>query len=377
MLARNILGVVICGLAGLLGTTGCMAATPIPVGFASELTGPQADLGVAGRDGAQLAVEVINQAGGINGRPLELVVKNDQGKPKVARQVDAELVEQGVVAIVGHMTSGQTAAVFEQMNTARVILLSPTASSSQFSGQADYFFRLIPHTDLLGKALASHIYAQGVRRITVVYDLSNQAYTESFWRAVQAEFERLGGKVEQPFTFTSGQTDLRTLMTQVTFSKPEAVVFVSSAVDTALMAQYSRKEGTPISFFAAPWAQTNELLEKGGRAVEGMELEAIYDPHNPFPAFEVFEKQFQARYNRSPDFGAVYAYEAVQVLAQALRQTGGQTDGLPEAIKSVRDVTGVQGLISLDEFGDVKREVYMTRVENGQFEMIKAIAPTD
>ena len=141
-------------LLGVLVLAGCQSTPPIKIGLAVELTGRRADLGVAARDGAVLAVENINANGGVAGRQIELLIMDDQGDPQIARQVDQQLVSQGVVAIVGHLTSEQTAAAFEQMNQAGVVLFSPTSSSGDFSNQADYFFRIMPSNDLMARSLA-------------------------------------------------------------------------------------------------------------------------------------------------------------------------------------------------------------------------------
>jgi branched-chain amino acid transport system substrate-binding protein len=324
-----------------------------------------------------LAVEIINDNGGINGRPIALIVKNDRGDPARARQVDEELVEQGVVAIIGHMTSGQTAAVIDQMNKAEVVLLSPTATSTQFSGQADYFFRVLPSTDQLGKALGAHIHSRGVRQVSGVYDLGNRAYTETMWQATQAEFSRLGGEIGPVFTFISGETELRILMNELNAAKPEAVLFISSAIDTALMAQYSRQQGLTSRLFAAAWSQTNELLEKGGQAVEEIEIISLYNGQNTYPAFQEFVDRFTERYNRQPDFAAAYAYEAVLVLVQALKQTDGEADGLSEALTVIKNLEGIQGAISLDKYGDVKRDTYIAVVNDGRFEIVKTVSAPD
>lgn len=365
-------------LACLITAAGCTSLRqPILIGFAGELTGQRGDLGVEGRDGAQLAVDTINAAGGVQGRPLKLLVRDDQGEPETARQVDAELVDAGVVAIIGHMTSGQTAAVLEQLNRDQVVLISPTATSVEFSGRDDYFFRVAPDTDWEGQALARHIYQEGVRRVSGVYDLSNQVYSERVWQAIQTGFEALGGEVGPSFTFTSGQTDLRSLMSRLLVTRPEAVVLIASAVDAALLAQYLRGAGCPARLFATPWANTEELLAKGGRAVEALDLVSLYNAQNPFPAFQPFVQQFETRYRRTPAYGAAYAYEAVLVLVQALNQTQGRREGLREALKAVQDLEGVQGRISLDACGDVRRRVYIARVVNGQFRVIDTLEPAD
>jgi branched-chain amino acid transport system substrate-binding protein len=354
---------------------GCANEEPILVGFAGELTGRRAELGVDERDGAQLAVDTINEQGGVNGRPIQLVIKDDKGDPETARRVDTELAKQGVVAIIGHATSGQTAAVVDQMNQKQLVLLSPTATSTKFSNQKDYLFRLPPTTDALGQALARHITSQNIRQIVGIYDLGNRAYTESMWAAIQTEFEQSGGDASQDFAFASGETDLRTLIDDVVRTNPKAIVFMASAVDTALMAQHLQTQGSSAQLFGGPWPQTSELLEKGGQAVEGMTISSMFHPQNPYPNFQPFAGQFKARYNRAPEFGAAYAYESVLALAHALKQTQGNADGLPQALAGINNLPGVQGPITINQYGDAHREVYIVKVENGQFKVIDTILP--
>lgn len=351
------------------------ASRPIPLGLSVELTGRRAELGVAVRNGAQLAVDQINESGGVNGRPLELIVRDDRGDPETARQVDAELVEDGAVAIIGHITSSLTEAALEQDNRAGIVLLSPTSSSSAFSAQADYLFRVTPSNDAMARSLAAYIYNQrGVRELVGIYDLGNRSFSETLWQEMQAEFRRLGGAADESFTFTSGETDLQNLMSQVKERNPQAVVFIASAVDTALLVQYAKQQGLESSLFSSTWAQTDELLEKGGQAVEGLELGAVYDPQHPSPAYQQFVQDFEARFGRPPALGASHAYEAVLVLVEALKRTKGQREGLPDALSKVQDLPGLQGLISMDEYGDVQRDFYIVRVEDRQFKVISTIS---
>ena len=197
---------VLFGVLASLFLVACGAQEPISVGFAGVLTGPQADLGVAGRDGVILAVEQINEQGGINGRPIELIIKDDQGDPETARKVDAELAEAGVSAIIGHMTSGQVAAVLDQINKDQIVMIGPIVTSDRFTGKADYFFRNQMTTNQMGTALAEHIYHnRNMRNVAGIYDLGNQAYTEDLWRAFQNRFTELGGNAGQSYTFTSGE----------------------------------------------------------------------------------------------------------------------------------------------------------------------------
>jgi branched-chain amino acid transport system substrate-binding protein len=358
-----------------LAGTACTSSGPILIGYASQLTGLQGELGVAGRNGAQMAIDEINQNGGIGGRVLKLLVADDHGEAETARSEDQKLLDQGVVAIIGHTTSSATAAVFEMLNQAGVVLFSPTASSINFSRQKDYFFRVIPGNDSMGRNLAAYIFKSGIYQIAGIYDLSNQTFTETFWREVQREFTRLGGDASQVFSYTTGNEDLKLLIGQVTSLQPEGLVFVASAVDVALMAQYGKQAGLTSRLFSSPWANTKELIEKGGRAVEGLTLLSVYHPNHPSAAYQKFIAAFTRRYGTPPSLGASHSYEAVMVLAQALKQTKGSAKGLPEALLSIQDFEGLQGKISFDEDGDVRRELYVVNIENGQATVIEILPP--
>ena len=133
---------------------------PIRIGFVADLTGKQAELGVQERNGVQLAVEKINAAGGVAGRPIELIIRDDLGTPDGAKRVDQELINLGAVAIIGHATSGQTRGL-QITNSANVILLSPTTSTPDLSGKFENFFRVYPTFSDSAKGFAKHIYENG------------------------------------------------------------------------------------------------------------------------------------------------------------------------------------------------------------------------
>ncbi|MEW5815083.1 MAG: ABC transporter substrate-binding protein [Spirochaetota bacterium] len=122
----------------------CTEKNPIKIGFAGGLTGIHSDLGIAGRNGALLAVEEITSAGGIKGRPVVLITKDDQQDPVAALKVDKELIDEGVVAIIGHMTSVMTMSVIPFINKSEILMISPTTSTNELTNIDDYFFRTLP-----------------------------------------------------------------------------------------------------------------------------------------------------------------------------------------------------------------------------------------
>ncbi|NTV34363.1 MAG: ABC transporter substrate-binding protein [Deltaproteobacteria bacterium] len=178
----------------LLACSGCGREEPIKVGFVGGLTGRLSDLGTAGRDGALLAVEEVNRTGGIRGREIVLVTKDDRHDPDEARKVDRELIEEGVAAIIGHMTSAMTAAVLPLINEKRMLMIGPTVSSDEFSGIDDYFLRVMAPSLQEAVRLAQAAFSlKGAREVFAVFDESNASYSrpyiesfvkseEVFWR---------------------------------------------------------------------------------------------------------------------------------------------------------------------------------------------------
>ena len=354
--------------------TGCKNSKPIQIGLAIELTGSRAVIGVAARNGATLAVDQINEAGGINGRPINLLIRDDKGDPGTARQVDAELVDEGVVAIIGHITSQQTLAVFEQMNQAKTILISPTTSSPDFDKQDDYFFRVMQTNTDFGIALGDYIYQQGIRKLAGVYDITNRSFSETLWNATRDEFIALGGEAVVEVEFSSPEAATPQAVAELIADyDTEAMMIIASDVDTALIVQYLSIAGIDAKIFGSSWAATDELLQKGGSAIEGMVLTALINDQDTSPNYLEFRNAYIERFGIDPGLGASHAYETVYILAEALKQTNGQKEGLQEALLAISNFQGVNGTITFDKYGDVHRDSYMVQVQDHQFVIIASI----
>ena len=119
------------------GFAGCSPPEPIRLGFIGGISGRVADLGIAGRNGAALAIEMRNKSGGINGRPVELIVEDDKQDPEIAKRGISRLIGNKVHAIIGPMTSTMAMASLPLINEARMTMISPTVTSSKPAFRAD------------------------------------------------------------------------------------------------------------------------------------------------------------------------------------------------------------------------------------------------
>jgi branched-chain amino acid transport system substrate-binding protein len=366
---------------GFLNTfvSGCQSLNPIRVGFVGGLTGRNAALGVDGRDGVLLAFDEINEAGGVQGRPLELVIRDDLATPEGAMTADQELIDEKVVAIIGHMTSETMMGAWPLVEQSGVVFFSPTVSAPQIAGLDDNFFRLMPANSYQAERLAS--YASGELALTSVvafYDEDNLAYTLTYRDEFANQFEASGGKILADFPFSSAsEPNFRAMLAHALDVSPEAIFIVAPAIDTALIVQQARLMGFENPILISNWALTADLIQNGGQAVEGVLAITSHDETNYTPEYLDFKERFQARYGRQPTFGAGYGYETALILAAALEKTKGQPDGLREALLETKDFPGIYDRLTLDPYGDVIRTVYLVTVENGQFVTLASLGLPD
>jgi branched-chain amino acid transport system substrate-binding protein len=350
---------------------GCRDKRPIYLGYAGPLTGKFADLGIAGRDGVTLAVEEVNGTGGIGGRRIELLAKDDAQDPRQARTVDKELVEAGVVAVIGHMTSVTSMAGLPVLNRAQVVMVSPTTSSNDLTGIDDYFFRVYPPNSQAAQLLSTHAFEQlGLRSVSVVYDISNGAHTLGWYRHFSGNFRRLGGRISQELPFKGGEGDYARMAAHIKAGGAQGLFIVAGAMDTAMLCQHLRNAGSHIPVIVTEWSTTEELLRTGGAAIEGIRFFQTFDRDSNSPAYRAFRKNYQERFSRNPNFAAVHAYDATKLVFAALARDSNPKK-LKATITGIARFEGLQDQIVMDRFGDPKRTPFLMVVKNGSFQRVR------
>lgn len=361
----------------IVSQLGCGKTEPILIGFSGQLSGAYADLGIKGRDGVLLAVEQINENGGVAGRSLKLLVQDDKGTPEGARNADEKLINAGVVSIIGHMTSGQTMAALPVVENAGMVLISPTTSTVKLSGLDDYFFRMAVTCTTEARILARHINKnRGFERLAVIFDKDNAAYTSAYWNAFSQEYTTHGGHIIGDWIFSSSQKpDFSQITGQIMAGTPDALLIVAPPLDTALIAQKVRAIDTRLPLFSSGWGQTDTMLQHGGKAVEGIEIVIYFNSNSKNQSFQDFSSRYTAQFGREPTFAGGTGYEAMMILAAALEKTNGQKKGIKDALKKIKDFEGLVGNISMDKYGDVIRTHFLHEVKNGEFVTKSAIEP--
>ena len=346
----------------------CQPPEPVRIGFIGGLSGTVADLGVGGRNGAQLAVDALNARGG---NRYELSIEDDQQNPERARAAVESLSRQHVSFIVGPMTSAMAMAAVPEAERLHIVMISPTATTHELSHRNDHFFRVAPDAPAGARQLAEVLYKRGAHSLAVLMDTGNRAYSASFGEAAAQRFVEVKGKVTAQVGYEShADMNFAALAQRVADGKPDAVLLVNSPGDAALAAQQLRKLLPSTTLALSPWAANVQFVQFGGRAAEGAVALQAVDLNSQAPAYVDFKRRYRERFGDDPATPAVQTYEAVMVGAEALRRAGKQP---------LRDVLAVPGGrwpgletdIVLDAFGDTDKPLHMTEVHGGRFEAMK------
>jgi branched-chain amino acid transport system substrate-binding protein len=349
-------------------TTSCRQKEPIRIGFIAGLSGKVADLGVAGRNGVQLAVEQQNSRGGINGRPIELVVRDDEQNPDTASRVAGELIGQNIELIIGPMTSSMAMAMIPQINASGSILLSPTVTTTDLSGKDDNFLRVISSTtEYSGKAARYQYEKLGTRTVAAIYDSNNRSYTESWLNGFRSTFEALGGRVVFVKSFPSSKdTVFLPLAKELLAARPDAVLIISNAVDSASLCQQLRSQNPKTRIVMSEWASTERFIELAGPASEGVVVTQFLNRGDISTRYREFVKAYQGRFSQAPGFAGAAGYDAALVAIEAYSARTG-TKSLKEIIIGKQSFQGVQQSLKIDRFGDANRKTYVTLIKNGAY----------
>lgn len=364
---------IIWALLAALGILSCNTSVPIRIGFIAGTSGRVADLGASGRDAVQLAVEQCNQNGGIRGKPIQLVIKDDQQDPDIARQAIHELVNEGVVAIVGPMTSDMALAVTPVLNQARIPNMSPTVTTQALSGRDDFFLRVSATTrEYATRSAAYHATTGKMRRVAAAYDLANRSYCKSWLADFSATLKANGGMVAASIGFETNQhRTFFDIAGELLAVAPDGVLIIANSMDSALLCQQIRKLNTDIRITLADWGATERLLELGGNAVEGVTVIQVFNRASTTPDFLAFRNAYIERYQREPGFPGVFSYDAIQVILTALKAQK-KDENLKTTILTLRHFHGLQERFSFDAFGDVKRtSASISVVKNQQFVVLE------
>jgi branched-chain amino acid transport system substrate-binding protein len=309
-------------------------------------------------DAALLAVEEINRAGGVNGRPLELVERDDYGSADSALVAATALEHAGVVAVIGSVYSSITLTVAPVFNDARdpVVQITPSSPSPAITSAGPYTFRLCPSDLAHGSALARFARQQlKLDHGAVVYQ--NDEYGRGMRRAFLEEFTRLGGNILEtdPYIQASG-IPMPYLVHMVERDHPQFVFVAGMAKEGGAAMQQARTLGLSVPFMGGDGLSDLAGTDPGS---EGTYISVAYLENVANPKNREFVQHYHAKFPRSAPLNQSGAgtYEAIYLLREVIARTGTDRRKIRDALAGVGTSSpafqGLTGSIAFDTNGDV------------------------
>jgi branched-chain amino acid transport system substrate-binding protein len=298
------------------------------------------DKGYYMREALDMAVEQVNKSGGILGKPLDLVIRDDRGDSRIAQQIAETFSETGITAVVGHWSSDVCYYVEDIYEERQIVMITPSAVSRMlFEYDYRYIYRMIVNNRLYAEALAEYAAEQGISTFAIYY--SGDTYGTDLARIVEREFMRRRIRVVDRLMSIS-PANVDAILRRWRAFGCEGLLLASSFPDIFEPIQLIRDAGSDIPVFSEAFNYTNFETVMADYLKNYYVI--IYDPEDMDPAFLA---AFRGKYRRNPDTYEVAGYEAVRLLADAMNAGGSaESTAIVRYLQNLKDYPSVMGRIS-------------------------------
>ena len=342
----------------------------IKLGGVGPLTGGYANYGLSVQHGAQLAVDEINAAGGVSGKPLELSFQDSQGDPESAVAAYGKLMDWGMNVFLGGVLSGETASVVTAAKADDMFIMETTGSADKCIDGNDKAFRVCFYDSYQGTAAADYLNDNQLATEVGVFYQSDNDYSAGLYNAFVAECAKTGVTIKETQTFTTAtNTDFSTQVNALVNSGVK-VVFIPIYAEEAstFLTQAKGKFAEDVYFFGADGL--DGILGKVSQDVTIADNVLMMTPFAADSAaanVQAFVSAYQAAYNATPDQFAADAYDAVYVVKAAVEAANGSTSGadLAAAMTTIT-VEGVTGTMTWNADGNTNKAASAILYKNGE-----------
>lgn len=356
--------------------------TPIRIGLVTALNGDLRPWGIDCRDGAQMAVDEFNKAGGFNGTQVQLLVEDSGSKPEQGKSAAEKLISEGCITILGEVASGISAAMKEATTDSKVPQIVTGGTRTDLTNNSKYMFRVCYSDGEQGPVMAAFAYdVLGYRRMSVITD-QRQPYSVGLSDSFSSKFVQLGGKVVDEERYNSGDTIFADLLERVKAHKPQGVFCSGYFTEVGPMIRQARESGIGknVRFLGGDGWDSAEIVSTGGDAIMGSYFCNHFCSDDPSPKVKTFLKAWTNAYRSNPGTTlAALGYDAAGLALDALKRakTPSAAD-MRDAIDETTDFAGVTGIIDLKtHHGSPPKRVVVVKLTKNRQSFVRAYEPAE
>ena len=368
------------------GLASAAVAADIKIGAAEALSGPAAKYGVAIKNGLTLASEEINAKGGVNGNKIVLVLEDEQGKKEEAITVFKKLIFQDkVLVLIGPTLSNSAFAADPIANAAKIVVFGTSNTADGITGMGPYTFRnSVMESDVLPVTTRAAVKHFGIKKVAVVYG-NDDAFTKSGYDVFKATLEAQKIAVTDTETYAKGDVDFKAQLTKIKAGNPDAIVCSCLAEEAANIILQTRGLGMKQPFIGGNGFNSPKLFEIAKEGADNTVMGSPWSVDNAAPANKSFIAAYKAKFSAEPDQFAAQAYDAIYVVAAALKNVklSGVLDKDRQALRDALPAVKINGAtgqfafrhapaVSGKETGfDAQQDAIVNIAKGGKFVLLK------
>jgi len=380
---RKWMGIAIVIVVGLVlaacttGTGGGGEAKPIKIGYVGDFSDVYSYYDVPIRDGARFAIDEINKAGGVLGRPLELITRDGRNDQALAVRLTEDLIKEGIVYLIGSTGDPSVAQGLVACEAGIPTSTGDSTAPTLVGDMGECAFQLVMSDNVQGAVAAQFAYDQGYRTAYLLRS-TEIPYTDNLPRYFRETFERLGGQIlgEEQYRIDTGDYSPQVTTIANLSQKPDVIFTPMFPPDTPVFMRQLRAAGVDIPVVSTDGNHDVSLLD-AGQAVEGM----IFTTH-AFPVEGSALADFYARYEKAsgePPASVVYGvgYDEMYILKQAIEAAGSaEPSAIRDALSKLSGFQGITGKVTMDpETRRAKKPVTLVKVEDNSFTFVDKLYP--
>ena len=364
------------------GTAGSSGS--IKVGLLAPATGEVAEYGIAVSNGVQLYISEINAKGGVNGKQIELVTYDEEGNEAKALTGYSSLVDQGVTAIIGDVTTAPTAAVVVESQQDNMPMITASATAEKITCKLDdngnvvsvykNMFRSCFIDPFQGEKMASFASEKLSAKTAAVLYNSGSDYSVGLYKAFVAKAKELGLEVVAEESYGKDAVDFQAQLTNIASKKPDVLFVPDYYKVLANVAPQAKSAGVTATLLGGDgWASIMDVIQDPS-VLQGSYFCSGYSTQDTSEAVQTFLKNYKAKYNDEPNMFAAQAYDAAAILCAALAKaeeanlTAGSDEYKQAVIDAMKatDMDCVTGHITFDDYNNPQKTAVIINIADGE-----------
>lgn len=349
----------------------------ILIGSYSSNTGATATFGIFQLHGTEMAIEEINAAGGINGKKIKHINYDNKSDGDETLAVVNRLISQDkVVAILGESTSGRTKIGAQVAQQNKIPMLTPSATNPDVTKVGNYIFRACFIDPFQGTVMAKFMTENlKVKKAAILRDIKND-YSVGLSDIFAEKLKAAGGEVVTDISYQEGDIDFKSQLTAIKAKNVEAIFVPGYYNEVALIAKQAKELGMKMPLLGGDGWSSPKLYEIAKDAINGNYFSNHYTTESKDPKTTNFVKAFKAKYNEDADVMAALAYDAVYLMAEAIKNTKEITpENIRIELSKIKDFHGVTGQMSMDENRNAVKSAVVVQVQGQDYKYITSVNP--